>query len=227
MRRPPRSTASSPGSSRCCSRCAGGPAARDWKARTAPRRSSARRRARGTWQIGELERLRAAAAHVRRHVGRGPARLPPRDAADLDRGTAQLRPLLAGLVARRPGPDRAADRTERGDNLAGCAASCSPTGTATGRAGSRIGWQRPGTVFIAVGAGHLAGPGSVIDDLSARRDQGRAGAARDHPRGARLSRAPACFGGRASPIGAPPPLMVIPGGVSGSIFLNPQLGDMQ
>jgi uncharacterized protein YbaP (TraB family) len=27
---------------------------------------------------------------------------------------------------------------------------------------------RPGTVFIAVGAGHLAGRGSVIDDLRAQ-----------------------------------------------------------
>ena len=28
--------------------------------------------------------------------------------------------------------------------------------------------DKPGTVFMAVGAGHLAGPGSVQDQLSAR-----------------------------------------------------------
>jgi len=82
----------------------------------------------------------------------------------LDRGTSQLRPLLqawsrgdAARIARLIAP-------ERGDN---------PRLRRilfTDRNRNWAHWiedrlQRPGSVFIAVGAGHLSGPGSVIDDL--------------------------------------------------------------
>jgi hypothetical protein len=85
---------------------------------------------------------------------------------DLDRGTSRLRPLLeawsrgdAARIARLIAP-------ERGDNPR------LRRMLFTDRNRNWTRWiqdrlQRPGTVFIAVGAAHLAGPGSVIEDLRA------------------------------------------------------------
>ena len=83
---------------------------------------------------------------------------------DLNRGTTQLRPLLrawsrgdtarmARLIAPGRGDNPRLRRmlfTDRNRNW-------------TRWIQDRL--QRPGSVFIAVGAAHLAGPGSVIDDL--------------------------------------------------------------
>ena len=60
---------------------------------------------------------------------------------------------------------QADQRRRRSRRTIGC---CSPTATGPGRTGSGRRLDKPGTVFIAVGAGHLAGPGSVQDQLAAR-----------------------------------------------------------
>jgi hypothetical protein len=82
----------------------------------------------------------------------------------LSRGSAQLRPLLQAWSRGDPARIARLIAPERGDN---------PRLRRilfTDRNRNWTRWiqdrlQRPGTVFIAVGAAHLAGPGSVIDDL--------------------------------------------------------------